>query len=192
MIWRALFNPQFGVANEILGWVGLSPQQWLLEPRGVLCLMTGGYIPPGVGPSLALCCIIVFEIWHASGFMIVIFLAGLTAIPRELEESARIDGANALQVIRNVILPLLSPTIFFLAIVSVIKSFQAFNSFYALTGNGRGPVDSTQNVTVYIYSSFYEYQRLGYGAAVATLLCLAIVTLTLLQWRFVGRRVHYE
>ena len=192
MIWRALFNPQFGVANEILGWMGVSPQQWLLEPRGVLCLMTGGYIPPGVGPSLALCCIIVFEIWHASGFMIVIFLAGLTAIPRELEESARIDGANALQVIRNVILPLLSPTIFFLAIVSVIKSFQAFNSFYALTGNGRGPVDSTQNVTVYIYSSFYEYQRLGYGAAVATLLCLAIVTLTLLQWRFVGRRVHYE
>ena len=192
MIWRALFNPQFGVANEIIGWMGLSPQQWLLEPRGVLCLMTGGHIPPGVGPSLALCCIIVFEIWHASGFMIVVFLAGLTAIPRELEESARIDGANALQVIRNVILPLLSPTIFFLAIVSVIKSFQAFNSFYALTGNGRGPVDSTQNVTVYIYSTFYEYQRLGYGAAVATLLCLAIVTLTLLQWRFVGRRVHYE
>ena len=192
MIWRAFFNPQFGVANEFLGWMGLSPQQWLLEPRGLLNVITGGRIPADIGPSLALCCIIIFEIWHASGFMIVVFLAGLTSIPRELEESARIDGANALQVIRNVILPLLSPTIFFLAIVSVIKSFQAFNSFYALTGSGRGPVDSTQNVTVYIYSSFYEYQRLGYGAAVATLLCLAIVTLTLLQWRFVGRRVHYE
>ena len=192
MVWRALLNPQFGVANAILAWAGVSPQQWLLEPRGVLHLITGGRIPAEAGPSLALCCIILFEIWHSSGFMIVVFLAGLTAIPRELEESARIDGAGAFQVIRNVILPLLSPTVFFLAIVSVIKSFQALNSFYALTGNGRGPVDTTQNVTVYIYSNFYEYQRWGYGAAVATLLCLAIVTLTVLQWRFVGRKVHYE
>jgi multiple sugar transport system permease protein len=192
MIWRALLNPRFGVANAVLAGIGVSPQDWLLEPRGILHLVTSGWVPPDVGPSLALCCVILFEIWHSSGFMIVVFLAGLTAIPRELEESARIDGANTLQVIRNVILPLLSPTVFFLAIVSVIKSFQAFNSFYALTGNGRGPVDSTQNVTVYIYSNFYEYQRWGYGAAVATLLCLAIVTLTAFQWCFVGRRVHYE
>lgn len=192
MIWRSLLNPQFGIANGMLGWIGVAPQDWLLEPRGILNLLTHGYVPASVGPSLALCCVILFEIWHASGFMIVIFLAGLTAIPRELEEAARIDGANALQIIRNVTLPLLSPTVFFLAIVSVIKAFQAFNSIYALTGNGHGPVDSTQNVTVYIYAHFYEYQRWGYGAAVATLLCIAIVTLTLLQWRFVGRRVHYE
>ena len=139
MIWRALFNPQFGVANEILGLFGAAPQQWLLEPRGVLNLITGGHIPASAGPSLSLCCIILFEIWHGSGFMIVVFLAGLTSIPRELEESARIDGASSFQVIRKVILPLLSPTVFFLAIVSVIKSFQAFNSFYALTGTGRGP-----------------------------------------------------
>ncbi len=192
MIWRSLLNPQFGIANLILGWFGITAQDWLLEPRGVLNLITHGYIPATVGPSLALCCVIVFEIWHASGFMIVIFLAGLTAIPRELEEAARIDGAGAYRVIRNVILPLLSPTVFFLAVVSVIKAFQAFNSIYALTGNGHGPVDTTQNVTVYIYAQFYEYQRWGYGAAVATLLCLAIVTLTLIQWRLAGRRVHYE
>lgn len=192
MIWRALLNPQYGLANWLLHWAGCTPQDWLLEPRGILNLLTHGRIPAGVGPSLALCCVILFEIWQASGFMIVVFLAGLTAIPRELEEAARIDGANAWQVIRNVILPLLSPAIFFLAIVSVIKAFQAFNSIYALTGNGRGPVDSTQNVTVYIYSNFYEYQRWGYGAAVATLLCFMIVVLTLIQWRWVGRRVHYE
>ena len=192
MIWRSLLNPQFGVANALLQWLGAAPQAWLLEPRGVLYLLTHGRVPASVGPSLALCCVILFEVWHASGFMVVVFLAGLTAIPRELEEAARIDGANAFQIIRKVILPLLSPTVFFLAIVSVIKSFQAFNSFYALTGNGRGPVDSTQNVTVYIYSNFYEYQRLGYGAAVATLLCITIVALTLFQWGLVGRRVHYE
>ena len=192
MVWRAILNPQYGPANALIEWAGGPRLQWLLEPRGALNLLTAGHIPSDAGPSLALCCVILFEVWHASGFMTVIFLAGLTAIPRELEEAARIDGANPLQVIRRVVLPLLSPTIFFLAIVSVIKSFQAFNSFYALTGNGRGPVDTTQNLTVYIYSSFYENQRWGYGAAVATLLCIAIVLLTVVQWRFIGRKVHYE
>lgn len=192
MIWRALLNPQYGLANAVLAYAGIAPQDWLLEPRGVLHLLTHGYVPSPIGPSLALCCVILFEIWHSSGFMIVVFLAGLTAIPRELEEAARMDGAGAFQVVRNVVLPLLSPTIFFLAIVSAIKAFQAFNNLYALTGNGRGPVDTTQNVTVYIYSNFYEYQRWGYGAAVATLLCIAIVAMTLVQWRLAGRRVYYE
>lgn len=94
-------------------------------------------------------------------------------------------------MIFRVILPLLSPTIFFLAIVSVIRSFQVFNALYALTGNGRGPNDTTQNVTIYIYTNFYVYRDLGYGAAVAALLCVAIVALTVVQWRLLGRRVHY-
>lgn len=192
MIWRVLLDPTFGMANVILEGLGLSPQMWLLEPRGVLHIISGGAISAGVGPSLALCCIILFEIWHSSGFMIVLLLAGLTAVPRELEDAARIDGANWLQLARNVTLPMISPTLFFLAIVSAIKSFQAFNSFYALTGNGRGPLDTTQNMTVYIFANFYEYGRLGYGAAVATLLCLAIVVLTIVQWRVLGRRVHYQ
>jgi len=192
MVWRSLLNPQFGVVNAGFELFGFEGQNWLLEPRGLLYLLTGGRVPPSVGPSLALCCVIAFEIWHSSGFMIVIFLAGLTAIPWELEEAATIDGASAFQSIRKIILPLLSPTIFFLAVVSVIKSFQVFNSFYALTGNGRGPADSTQNMTVYIYANFYEYQRWGYGTAVATLLCLVIIALTIFQWRTVGRKVHYE
>jgi len=192
MVWRMILNQQFGLLNAVLEWMGLSPQGWLLEPRSVLHLLTGGWVSASVGPSMALCCVIAFDIWHASGFMIVVFLAGLSAIPRELEEAARIDGAGALQVIRRVVIPLLSPTIFFLAVVSGIKSFQAFNSFYALMWKGRGPLDTTQNMTVYVYSSFYESQRWGYGAAVAALLCVAIVALTLVQWRYVGRKVHYE
>lgn len=192
MIWRVLLDPTLGVTNVGLTHLGLPPQNWLLEPRGVLHIVTHGLVPAGVGPSLALCCVMLFEIWHSSGFMIVLLLAGLTAVPRELEDAARIDGANAIQMAWNVTLPLLSPTLFFLVIVSAIKSFQSFNSFYALTGNGRGPLDTTQNMTVYIYSNFYEYGRLGYGTAVATLLCLAIVALTITQWRLVGRRVYYQ
>ncbi|HOZ49683.1 MAG TPA: sugar ABC transporter permease [Candidatus Hydrogenedentes bacterium] len=192
MVWRGIFNPQFGIVNALLTRWGIEPLDWLLEPRSILALITGREALVSVGPSLALCGVMLFEIWHGSGFMIVIFLAGLSAIPRELEEAARIDGAGPFQVVRKVTLPLLSPTIFFLAIVSVIKSFQAFNSVFALTGDGHGPLDTTQNVTVYIYSQFYEFHRWGYGTAVAALLCLAIMTLTVVQWRFVGRKVHYE
>ncbi len=190
MIWRALLGGEAGMLNNALAHWGIPVQRWLLEPRGVLHLLTGGFVPAAVGPSLALCCVMAFEIWHGSGFMIVIFLAGLAAVPRELEEAARIDGANTRQLLRNVTLPLLSPTIFFLLIVSTIKSFQSFNGFYALT-NGRQMPD-TRNLVLYIYSTFYERGELGYGAAVAALLSLAIVVLTVVQWRFAGRKVHYE
>lgn len=193
-VWRVMLHGEYGVVNHALGGLGLPRelwQDWLLEPHGVLYLLTGGMVPSGVGPSLALCCVIAFDVWHNSGFMIVIMLAGLSTIPRELEEAAVIDGAGWFRRMRHVVLPLLSPTLFFLLIVSVIRAFQGFNSFYALTGDGRGPYDSTQNLTVYIFTNLYVYTRVGYGAAVATLLAAAIVLLTLLQWRYVGRRVYY-
>jgi len=193
MVWRFILQPDgVGLANMILQAVGLDAKKWLIEPRSILYFVTGDTRLLAIGPSLALCCVILFEIWHSSGFMIVIFLAGMSSVPKELEEAARIDGAGWFQVVRSVTIPLLSPTIFFLTIVSVIKAFQAFNSFYALTGNGSGPNDTTQNTTVYIFTNLYVYNRLGYGAAVATLLCGAIVTLTIVQWRLLGRRVHYE
>ncbi len=191
MVWRCLFNPRGGVFNLLLAWVGAAPQQWLLESRGVLHLLTGGAVDPSVGPSLALCCIMLFDIWHGCGFMVVVFLAGLSSIPREIEESARIDGAGGLRTTWNITLPLLSPTVFFLAVVGVVRAFQAFNSFYALTQGG-GNTQDTRNLILYIYSQFYDYGYWGYATAVSTLLTLAIVALTAVQWRFVGRRVHYS
>ena len=191
MVWRLFFQPRFGLANAMLGALGLEPNAWLLEPRGLLYHLSDGRIPADVGPSMALCCIILFDIWHSSGFMIVIMLAALSAIPRELEDAAQIDGANWLQKTKNVVVPLLSPTLFFLAVISLIHAFQAFNSFYALADRGRGPGNTTQSMTVYVYSLF-EFGRWGYGSAVATLLALAIIVLTVVQWRVLGRRVHYE
>ena len=192
MVWRVMLQPRQGVVNLILEGLRLPAQNWLLEPKGILHLIFGEAISHSAGPSLALCSVILFEIWRSCGFMVVIFLAGLSGIPRELEDAARIDGANALQVARSVTLPLLSPTIFFLTIVGVAGSFQAFSSIYAMTGTGHGPLDTTQNLTVYIYANFYEYGRMGYGAAVATLLAGAIMTITIVQWRVFGRRVHYR
>ena len=192
MVWRVMLEPREGIANLLLEGLGVPAQTWLLEPKGVLHLILGDAISPSAGPSLALCSVILFEIWRSCGFMVVVFLAGLSGIPRELEDAARIDGANALQVARGVTIPMLSPTIFFLTIVGVAGSFQAFSSIYAMTGTGHGPLDTTQNLTVYIYANYFEYQRMGYGAAVATLFAGAIMTITLVQWRVFGRRVHYR
>ncbi len=193
MVWRAIFNSPDGVANLLLSHAGFGPQRWVLESRGVLHLLSGGWIPPGVGPSLALCCVMLFDIWHDSGFMIVVFLAGLSAIPAELEEAARIDGAGPWRVIRHVVIPLLSPTILFLLVASTVRAFQAFNSFYALTQQPDQPLfESTTNLVIYIYGQLYRWNDYGYGAAVAMLFTGAIMLVTALQWRYVGRKVHYS
>jgi len=194
-VWRTMLNPQRGLVNTALGAMGLDRAywpRWLLEPRGVVALLTDGAVPHDFGPSLALVCVAAFTIWHSAGFMIVVFLAGLSLVPRELEDAARLDGANWWRVTRHVTLPLLSPTIFFLIVVSVIRAFQAFDHFYALTGDGRGPLDTTQTLTVFIFTHFYEYGREGYGAAAAALLTAGIFALTLVQWRVARRWVHYE
>lgn len=190
LVWRSIFNPQSGIINLLLEYAGANPLNWLMEPRGALHIVSNELIPVSWGPSLGLVCIILFDVWHGCGFMIVVFLAGLSAMPRELEEAARIDGAGGIRLLFHVTLPLISPTIFFLLIVSVIKSFQAFNSFYALN-NGVG-MPGTQNLILYIYAQFYQYGYWGYSAAVATLLMTCIVVLTLVQWRFLGRRVYYS
>lgn len=189
-VWRVLLRPQAGFVNVLLESMGVSPQAWLLEPRGALHLLSGGLVPPEIGPSLGLTCIIAFDVWHASGFAIVIVLAGLSTIPRQFEEAARIDGAGRWQVFCRITLPILSPTLFFLVIVSGVRAFQAFNSFYALTGGA--PRRDTQNLVLYIYAQLYEGQRYGYGATLALLLFAGIVVLTVAQWRYLGRQVYYE
>jgi len=191
MVWRALLNPQGGVANVVLGQLGLPAQQWLLEPRGVLHIVSGGVFPADFGPSLALCCIVLFDIWHGCGFAIVLFLAGLSSMPREYLEAAKVDGAGTWTTLRHVVLPLLSPTVLFLSTVGLIKSFQAFNSFYALT-QGNSSLGTTENLIMHIYANFYEYGYWGYGAAAATLLSIAILLLTAVQWRVANRLVHYD
>jgi ABC-type sugar transport system permease subunit len=189
LIWRAMFDPANGPITQFMVLLGLEPQRWLLEPRGVLHVISGGRTDAMMGPSLALCCVIVFEIWRSVGFMVVILLAALVHRSRGLEEAATLEGASRIQVGWHVILPGIMPTLVFLAIVSTIQSFQAFNGFFALTGDGRGPLDTTQNMTVYIYTQFYEYGHVGYGSANAVLLTIAIMAFTLVQWGVARRGV---
>jgi multiple sugar transport system permease protein len=197
LVWRWIFHAQYGILNFALGLIGLPAQQWLLEPRGIfeILLQPTGVAPPGwaVGPSLAMFAIIVFTVWHSVGFGAVIVMAGLSNIPNEVYDAARIDGAGSWPLLWNITLPLLSPTLFFLMVVSTIGAFQSFSGIYVMTDPSHGgPLGTTQNATMYIFRSFYELTRLGYGSAVAFLLFFVVLGLTILQVRVIGPRVHYQ
>lgn len=195
-VWTWLFNPQSGVANALLTSAGLPAQRWLQEPTGVLALFGSawGWSLPGwaEGPSLALVSIALFSVWQGLGFTVVIYLAGLGNVPRELYEAGRIDGASERQLFRHITLPLLTPTTYFLIILGTIRAFQSFNQVYVMSIDHRGgPVGTTQLATVFIYDTFYGQTRLGYGAAAAFILFGIVLLLTLIQVRFLGRRVDY-
>jgi ABC-type sugar transport system permease subunit len=197
-VWKWILNPNFGIATAAANRFGLE-LRWLHEERGVVTLLGEAlalHVPAWAsGPSLALTCIIAAGVWHSVGFAVVVLLAGLAAIPRDVTEAAQLDGARGWSLVRQVKLPLLSPTLFFLLIVFSIRAFQTFTQIYVLSvDNAGGPAGTTRNLTLYIVQSFHDNApRLGpgYGSAVAILLFLMILVLTLLQFRLLGRRVHY-
>lgn len=190
-VWAWIFNPEYGVANQILGRVGIGPQRWLQEPAGLFSLIAShfGIQLPGwaSGPSLALVAIIIFMIWSYLGFEIVIFLVGLSNIPADVYEAARVDGANAWQMLRRISLPLLSPSIVLVSIVTTIASFQDFNRIYQMSSqanvgvNPGGPLGTTQTLIILVYNEFYSTLHVGYGAALAFLLFLLLLLLSLGQ-----------
>ncbi|MGC8737092.1 MAG: carbohydrate ABC transporter permease [Candidatus Hydrogenedens sp.] len=192
MVWRIFYNPQAGLFNFILDYLGFPMQRWLLEPRGILHILTGGIIAPQYGPSLALVCISLFDAWHTFGFAVVVFLAGMSTIPKEYYESAQIDGARPLHILFHIELPLLTPTWLFLITVQLIRSLQSFSSFYALSPAGGRTMGTTENLMLHIYSQFYEYGYWGYGSAVAIFLSIMIMTLTFIQWQWTRRYVFYQ
>jgi len=207
MVFTWIFNPRVGIANAVLERVGIPTQTWLQDPTPLLKRLSQGLglgsleaVPDwAAGPSMALTVVIIFSIWSTLGFCIVVYLSGLTSIPKDISDAARIDGAGEWTVMRTVIWPLLSPTTLFLLIVSIINAFQAFAPIYAMTRNaglGRaeagGPLDTTLTITVYIFRNFYERSNgVGYAAAVSLFLFVILLALTLIQFRTYGRRVHY-
>lgn len=201
MVFGWIFNPQVGVANALLKPFGIGSQQWLNDATPLAKQVTNGIglhpfdrIPDAfAGPSVALGCVILFTIWSSIGFNTVIFLGGLANIPGELYEAARLDGASGWQMTRNITLPLLSPTIFFLTVVSIIGAFQGFNAIFILSGGNGGPSGTTETITLHIFKNFYQRPgSTGYAAAVSFILFFILLGLTLVQFRVGGRRVHYQ
>jgi len=206
VIFNWLMNPSYGLFNTVLGFVGIGPQQWLDEPRGVIELIAGsfGWTLPDwspfaagsqfrqsilAGPSLALVGVSIYTIWHYIGFQVVIFLAGLGNISNEYYEAARLDGASERQIFTKITLPLLSPTTFFVATIATIGSLKAFNQIYAMT-NG-GPLETTKTLGYEIFHVFFQQGRIDLGAAMAVLLTVIILGFTVFQFRVAERRVHY-
>jgi len=193
VVWRWIFQPRVGVANSVLQWLGLPAQQWADEPRGVVQLFGQLIGVPlegwAAGPSLALVTIALVSVWYSVGFNTVIALAGLTTIPTDLYEAARIDGANRWHLFRHITLPLLTPTLLFLLIVETIRSFQSFDFFYQMMA--AVPVPGAKVVTIYLYEQGFKSFNLGYAAAIGMVLFAIIFVLTLLQFRATRSRVVY-
>ena len=171
IVWRWLYNPEFGLFNVLLTAVGLSPLPWLNSLRWVM-------------PS-----VIIMSIWHTLGYNMVIFLAGLQGIADHFYEAAEIDGANHWQRFRFITLPLLSPTTFFILVTATIGAFQAFNEIYIMT-NG-GPANATRVILLHIYILAFRLFKIGEASAVSWILFLLLFCLTLTNF-FVARKwVHY-
>ncbi len=173
MVWGWLYHPdQFGLLNYLIGKLGIPPQRWLLDPWQAM-------------PA-----IIAVAVWNGLGRDIVIFLAGLQSIPQEYYEAAQIDGASSWQLFRHVTLPLLSPTTYFILVVSMIGAFKVFALPLFLTGGG--PLGRTFTIVYSIYQQGFQYFRMGYAAAQAYALFAIVFIITMLQRRVLAGRVHYE
>lgn len=199
IVFKWIFHPSVGLANWAVRYLGGTPQHWLTDPDPILIKLIqllGGHWPSMIptafaGPTWALGVIILFSIWGSLGFQIVVFLSGLTQIPHDLTEAARIDGARTWHIIRHITLPLLSPTWFLLIIVSIIGAFESFNAFYVFSGGEGGPLGSTMSLPLYIFRSFYVYGQVGYASAVSMVLFVLLLGLTWLQLRYGEKKVHY-
>lgn len=168
--------------------------RWLKEPGSVIATLGQAFGFESTanwefGPSLALFVVILFSIWRFVGYDTVIFLAGLGGIPRSLYEAAEIDGANRWHLFRHVTLPLLSPTTFFLSVISVLGTFKAFNTIWVMRDSAAlGTVDTA---SIYFFETFQRGARFGYAASMAMVLFAVMLTLTIIQNRIAERRVFY-
>jgi multiple sugar transport system permease protein len=167
LIWRYLFNTKYGMANHVLGLIGIHPVDWLGDPHWAM-------------PT-----IILFAVWKNFGYNMIIFLAGLQAIPADLYEAARIDGASLLQQFRHITLPMLRPTLLMVSILTVSGYFQLFAEPYVMTEGG--PLQSTTSVLYLMYEEGFKWWNLGSASAVAFLLFVIMFGVTALMLRLSRR-----
>ncbi|MFO7651646.1 MAG: sugar ABC transporter permease, partial [bacterium] len=170
VVWRWILQPDRGLLNYLLSLVGMDGLRWLQDPRGLIQLVApDAKLAPALrGPSVALLSLVMMGVWKAIGYNIVIFLAGLQNISRSYYEAARIDGANRWDLFRHVTWPLISPTTYYVLIMSCISAFETFAQVWIMTGPpAGGPLSTTKVVMYYFYENAFELWRLGYGAAIA-------------------------
>ena len=167
IVWRYLYHPQYGFLNYALGAVGIHPVDWLGDPRWAM-------------PA-----IILLAVWKNFGYNMLIFIAGLQAVPEDLYEAAALDGAGAVRQFWHVTLPNLAPTFFFVGVVTMIGYFQLFAEPYVMTAGG--PLGATTSLVLCMYEEGFRWWRLGVAASIAFLLFLIILVWTAIQLRLERR-----
>ncbi len=173
LIWRWIYNPDFGLFNSFLANLGIRGPDWLSSTTWAK-------------PSL-----IIMGLWGAiGGYNMILYLAALQGVPQELYEASDIDGASRWQKFRHITVPMITPTTFFIFIMSVIGGFQgAFMSAYIMTGGG--PAGATTTMSYFIYNNAFQWFKMGYAASIAWFLFILVFLVTLVNWKYGGKLVHY-
>jgi multiple sugar transport system permease protein len=174
-----IFNADYGLLNAILGGFHLPKPGWLITPEWIM-------------PA-----IIIYSTWHYTGVSFILFLAGLSNIPPDLGEAAQVDGATAWRSFWSITWPLLTPTTYFVLIVSVIGSFKVFNVVYLFTVSGSagatgGPDKAASTIGFYLWQQAFQFYHAGYAGAISVVFFVFLVALTLLQMRALSGRVFYR
>lgn len=172
-MWGFVFHPQRGLLNAIITAIGgkYIATNWTGDPTLVVW-----------GIPVALIAVIIAYLWQDLGYNLVIFIAALQNVPQSLKDAARIDGVNSWQMFRYVILPLLKPTILLATVFTMVSSFQVFDIIQVMTEGG--PKDQTRVLVIDIYNNAFRYQRMGWASAVSIVLLLLVMSISLIQNRF--------
>ena len=163
IVWKYLYHTRYGLFNFMLGKVGVDPIDWLGDPHWAM-------------PA-----IILMAVWKSFGYNMLIFIAGLQAIPEDLYDAAEIDGASTTRRFFSITLPMLAPTLVFVSVITMIGYFQLFAEPYVMTQGG--PLRSTTSVVLLMYEEGFRWWRMGYAAAIAFVLFIVILLATLVQFR---------
>lgn len=172
VVWLFIFDPNYGLARVGFDLIGAESPNWTTDADWAL-------------PAL-----LIVSIWKGVGFVAIVYLAGIQGLPSDVLEAARLDGANSVQIFLRVVLPLLSPTTFFLVITQTIAAFQAFDIIAIMTSGG--PASATTTLSWFIYEQAFLRSNVGYSAAAGTIMFVVLMIITALQFRFVERKVHYS
>ena len=173
LIWKWLYNYRFGLLNHMLTAIGISPVDWIDNP------------------SVAMISIMIVGIWSTIGYSMVLLIAGLQEIPRDYYEAAQIDGAKPINQFFHVTLPLVSPTLFFVLVTSVINAMQVFDIVYMMIGVSSPSYDSTVSLVYLFYNNSFKYSNKGYGSAIIMILLAIIMLITVIQNRLQKKWVNY-
>ena len=174
MVWKWLYNTDFGLINFVLGKMGIGPVNWIEDPK------------------IAMYSIAVIGIWSTVGYSMILILAGLQEIPKDYYEAAKIDGASPVKQFFQITLPLVSPTLFFVVVTIIIQSMQVFDVIYMMEDIRSPAYDKTVSLVYLFYNNSFKYTDKGYGSTIVILLLVIILLITALQMKAQKKWVHYN